>query len=578
MTEFDDAALDSLIKAFGEDEIKNSLGNDLTQYQSDPVGFFREELGIANIPPDLVIIAESVRDNKVTVCQSATGVGKTYIAAAVSAWWYKCFPQSQVIATAAPPEENLKSKLFSEINDMVLANRKLFKTDKILTLKITDDVSYKEGEESEGSNKHFILGKTVPTSGSEEERESKFSGSHAPFLLFVNDECDAIPNEVFRGEDGCLSGDGSRQLNLYNPKRRSGWIYDQVKNQRANVIILSAFAHPNVMTGENVIPGAVSRDKTVERIYDWTIPLKEDEEPDSSCFEVPEFLVGCIAISPSGKEYPPLEGGWRRIINSAFSYKVLGLYPTSTANSLFSETDIDNAVTRWKLYTAQYGKDAIKGIKPILGCDIADEGTDNSCVAKKYGNYVAGFDMWRGIDVDLSADKIAKISAELDGQQINVESDGIGAAIPPKISRMFYWKCCNSECEGVDKTYTDEDFFKCPICHKEMIRQHFNVKKIYVSAPSDKKCDIGRFGLIRDELAWKVAEWLKKEPSAMIPDDPELKEQMMAYDYGEDQNSGKIKVSDKKTVKKKINGNSDDKFAALRMCFYEQATPRVRLI
>lgn len=583
MTEiFDDTAIDSLLSAFGEESVKSVLlEGDFTRYQQNPIGFFKDVLGIKNVPDDLVKIAESVRDNKVTVCQSATGVGKTYIAAAVSCWWYKCFSQSQVIATAAPPEENIKSKLFSEIYDFVVANKKIFKNDKILTLKITDDVSFKGDSEEEGSNKHFILGKTIPTSGSEEERESKFSGSHAPFLLFINDEADAIPDEVFRGEDGCLSSDGSRQLNLYNPKRRSGWIYNVVKSGKANVVVLSAFNHPNVITGENLIPGAVSRDKTVERIYDWSTPLKEGEEPDSSCFEVPEFLVGCTAMSPSGQEYPALTAGWRRITNSAFYYKCLGIYPAATENSLISETDIDNAMTRWKLYKAQYGKQATEGIRPILGMDVADEGSDNCCVAKKYGNFIDEFDgycMWRGVDVDISADKLGKLYAQLDAQQVNVESDGIGAAIPPKVSRMFYWRCMNSECSNFGKTFEDQHIFNCPICQKEMVRQHYTVKKVYVSAPSDKKCDIGKFGTVRDELAWKVAEWLKKDPGAMIPPDPELKEQMLAYEYGEDQNSGRIKVSDKRTVRKKISGNSDDKFAALRQCFFEAVVPKVRVV
>lgn len=581
--EFDNLALDNLLDVFGEENIKTTLlEGDFTKYQQDPVGYFKDVLGIQHIPDDLVKIAESVRDNKVTVCQSATGVGKTFIAAAVASWWYKCFPKSQVIATAAPPEENLKSKLFGEIYDVVLANKKLFKNDKILNLKITDDVSFKGDDEEEGSNKHFILGKTIPTSGSEEERESKFSGSHAPYLLFINDEADAVPDEVFRGEDGCLSGDGSRQLNLYNPKRRSGHVYETVKKGRANVIVLSAFNHPNVISGENLIPGAVSRDKTIERIWDWTEDLKEGEEPDSSCFEIPDFLVGCTGISPSGSEYPPLKAGWRRIVNSAFAYKVLGRYPSSSANTLFNEADIDNAITRWKMYKAQYGRDATKGIKPILGMDVADQGSDNCCVAKKYGNFIDefkdGHDIWRGIDVDLSADKLAKVYAELDALQVNVEADGIGAAIPPKVSRMFYWKCLNKECQGFEKTYSDENVFKCPICQKEMARQHYNVKKIYVSSPSDKKCDIGKFDKVRDELAWSVANWVKNEPYAMLPPDEELKEQMMAYEYGEDPNSGKIKVSDKKTVKKKISGDSDDKFAALRQCFFQPKIPKVRAI
>lgn len=583
MIDFDDDVLENLVSIFGEDQINELIDGDLTKYQEDPLGFFQNVLKMEFVPPDLIKIAESIRDNKITVCQSATGTGKTYLAASAALWHYKCFPKSQTIVVAAPPESNLKEKAWSEITEMVIKNKKLFKNDKVLTLKITDDIDLKNNKDDDAaSGKHFIVGKTIPTSGSSEEREAKFSGQHADFLFFINDESDAIPDEVFRGEDGCLSGDGSRQLNLFNPKRKSGWVYDLIKNGRANVIIMSAFNHPNVITGNNIIPGAVSRDKTIERIWDWTEPLKEGEEEDINCFVVPEFLVDCTAISPSGKEYPPLTGGVRRITNPAFFYKVLGVYPTSNANTLFNEQDIDNAFTRWKLFKAEYGDKATEGIRPVLGMDVSDEGSDNCCVAKKYGNFMdevkIGRDIWRGVDVDLSADKLAKCYAEAHGLQANVEADGIGAAIPPKVSRMFYWKCENIECQKVGKTYSEQDITKCPICQKEMVRQHFCIKKVYVSAPSEKKCDIGKFGTVRDELIWKVAEWLKKEPSAMLFPDPELKEQMMAYEYYEDQNSGKIKVSDKKTIKKKLRGKSDDKFAAVRQCFYEPKKPSIRIL
>lgn len=577
-----DRMIESIIDMFGEAEIAEVLSadKDYLLYQKDPVSFFKDELKIEIIPDDLIKIAESVRDNKITVVMSATGTGKTFIAAALALWHYKCFPKSQTVAVAAPPEINLKDKLWAELVDFILKNRKLFKKDKILSLKITDDINLNKNidiDDEENSGKHFIAGKTIPTAGSVEERESKFSGQHADFLFFINDESDAIPDEVFRGEDGCLSGDGSKQLNMFNPKRKSGWIYELIKKGMANVIVMSAFNHPNVITGKNLIPGAVSRDKVVERIHSWTVPLKDDETPTAECFEIPSFLVGKVAKSPSGNDYPPLEAGWRRVTNSAFSYKVLGLYPSNTENSLISETDIDKAISRWKLYVAEHGANVTKGMKCILGMDVADEGADSSCVAKKYGNFIAGFEQWRGIDLDLSSDKLAKIYASCDAAQANVEADGIGAAISPKVARMYYWRCDNKECESFGETYLDNNIYQCPVCHKDMTRCHMNARKVYVSSPSDKKTEFGKLHLIRDELAWRVAEWLKKDPSAMIPDDPDLKEEMLAFDFWEDSNNGKIKVTDKKTIKKRLK-RSPDKFASLQQCFFEPKVPTIRMI
>ncbi len=585
MADIDDSALDLLANLFDEDEIKSVLSEitvDLTKYQKDPIGFLENELGIKNLYGDLKKVCNSVRDNKITVAKSGNGPGKTFISAALSVWMYLCFPNSQVICACAPPEENLKQGLFAEISNFYYKFADtLFKNHVINVLQISPKVDFKDVDSlKEVNKKHFIIGRTIPSSATPEKKKAAFSGKHAEYQLFIVDEADGCPDEIFEAIDGCLSGDHVRLLLPFNPRRKEGYVYNLIKNAdegSANVIQLSALNHPNVVTGKNLIPGAVSRDKTIQRIYEWTEELPEGDDPDLNCFEIPKYLVGAIGESSSGKKYPPLNAGWRRIKNSSFPTIVLGEYPSITENCLISEIDFDNAVTRYNLYMAEYGKNATDGLNCVLGMDVADEGGDNCAIVQKYGNLIKGFVTWKGVDTDKSADKLAKLYCDLDAFQANIESDGIGAAIPPKVSRMFYWKCENKECKGFSKTYLDDKIWECPICHKELIKKHFNVKKIYVSAPSNKKCDMGKFHLLRDELAWEVAEWLKKEPSAMLPYDKLLKEEMLAYEWYEDPSSGKIKVSDKKTIKKKI-GRSDDRFASLRQAFYKPAIPHIRVI
>ena len=59
---------------------------------------------------------------------------------------------------------------------------------------------------------------------------------------------------------------------------------------------MSAFDHPNVIYGDDkIVPGAVTREKTARRINDWTIPLEEDEEEDSTRYEGPVLMVGYYA-------------------------------------------------------------------------------------------------------------------------------------------------------------------------------------------------------------------------------------------------------------------------------------------
>ncbi|MFA7287288.1 MAG: hypothetical protein WC055_00250 [Melioribacteraceae bacterium] len=573
MIDFDDDILDNLASIFGEDQIKEVVEGNLTRYQNDPVGFMKNVLKIEHISDDLISACESVLKNKITIAQSANATGKTWLLGHLAIWFYLCFEESQVIMIASPPESNLKEKSFAEVLKVFYKNKHLFDGKHVVTtLKIAES-----GKGTDANPKHFIIGKAIPSSGSPEERTAKFSGSHSPQMLVLVDEANGCPDEIFVALEGVLSGSWNKMFCTLNPRQKSGACYQMTKTDKANTLVLSAFSHPNVVTGEDIVPGAVSREKTVQRITEWTQPLPDGEEPTRDCFEVPEYLVGCSAISGSGKQLETLAAGWRRITYPPFSTIVLGQYPSTDANTLIDETWIDAAVSRWKLYTAQYGKDSTKGINCVLGCDIADQGMDFCCVAKRYGSYISGFERWRGLDLDISSDKISQIYISANAYQCNVEADGIGAAIPPKVSRQGFWKCENKECEGYDTNYIDDNVFKCPICQKEMSRKHINVRKVYVSSPSNKKCDLGKFGLVRDELYWLVADWLKRDPSAMIPDIPELREEMLAFEYFEDQSSGKIKVSDKKSVVKKIQ-RSPDYFASLIQCFFEPKIPSIRVI
>lgn len=228
-------------------------------YQSDPVGFGEQVLG-EFYTDEVKTLMESVRDNPVTVAKSANAVGKTHSAARIAVWWFKCFKDSQVFSSAAPPEANLKKLLWGEISSIVEKYPKVFKSDNLKSLHI------------ERSAQNFITGVTIPMSGTVAQREAKFSGKHSPYLLFIVDEGDAVPDEVFRGVESCMSGGHARLLIMFNPRAEAGEVYRMERDGRANVVHLSAFKHPNVITGKDQIPGAVSCMTTIRRINQWCRP------------------------------------------------------------------------------------------------------------------------------------------------------------------------------------------------------------------------------------------------------------------------------------------------------------------
>ena len=179
-----------------------------------------------------------------------------------------------------------------ELGGLAERNPDLFSKDMLKTLHI------------ERSAQSFITGVTIPQSGTAAQKQAKFSGKHAPHLLFIVDEADAVPDEVFAAIESCLSGGHGRLLIMFNPRSEQGEVYRMERDGRANVVILSALNHPNVLSGKDIIPGAVDRQTTVRRINQWTRPLSGRERPDLSCFEVPGFLVGVTSTDQAGRELP----------------------------------------------------------------------------------------------------------------------------------------------------------------------------------------------------------------------------------------------------------------------------------
>lgn len=296
------------------------------KYQKYPIGFCEEVLGV-HPTEDCKKVLISVRDNPVTIVQSANGVGKTHTGACVALWWYFAFPYSKTFLGAAPPVDNLDLLLFGEIDNFVGRKKPMFANS-----------SVKRRFIGQKKKKWWISGVAIPTQGTVEQRESKFSGKYSPHLLFVFDEGDAIPEEVYAGADSCMSSDHARMLIMFNPRAQIGSVYRKIRDHQAHVIILSAFDHPNVITGENKIPGAVSRTITLQRIHSWTRPLMEGESyHDNDTFTVPNCLIGVTSQAPDGSIYPPLEAGIRKIIEPAFCTKVLGQYPFQGENQLINE-------------------------------------------------------------------------------------------------------------------------------------------------------------------------------------------------------------------------------------------------
>ena len=491
---------------------------DYTIFQQNPTAFGEVILG-ETYTDDVRALMDSVRDNQVTVARSANATGKTHAAARIATWWLKCFDDAQVYTAAAPPENNLKKLLWGEIVGLTERHPDLFKGFSCQSLHISRNAQ------------SFLTGVTIPMSGTEQAREAKFSGKHAPHLLFILDEGDAIPDEVYRGIESCMSGGNARLLVMFNPRGEQGEVWRMERDERAAVVELTAFRHPNVVTGEDVIPGAVTRAKTISRIHKWCRPLAGDEAPDSECFELPGFLVGETAINEAGKEYPRLEAGWYEVMEPAFSYMVLGQYPAVGSSQLISREWVARARARWDSYASEHGETPPAGVKPVSGLDVAEYGVDSNALCNRYGGYVGRIKTWSGMDITGTVDRGAAEAAEAGSDCVNVDATGIGAGVTPGLRRLNVTA--------------------------------FAVKS--AGKPS-KTTDLGDFKILRDQLWWECREWLRTDPGAMLPPDELLTEELLLPDYRVD--AGKIRIMQKDVMKEKLK-RSPDRADSLILTFHD---------
>ena len=491
---------------------------DFTLYQNNPVGFAVDVLG-ESLTNDVKLMMESVRDHQITVAKSANATGKTHAAARVAVWWHRVFYDSQVYTAAAPPENNLKKLLWGEIGGIVEKHPSLFESDDKKSLHIAKGATA------------FLTGVSIPSSGTAAQREAKFSGKHAPHLLFILDEADAIPDEVYRGIESCMSGGHARLLIMFNPRAERGEAYRMIRDGRANVVSLSAFNHPNVLTGEDLIPGAVTREVTIRRINQWCRPLSIKEKAGSECFELPSFLTGQTAVDQAGNQYPPLPPGWYRIVEPAFSYMVLGQYPAQASTQLISREWIDRARSRWDAYVSEHGELSSVGTKAVMGLDVGEFGTDANVACFRYGGYVERLVSWGGVDTLVTANRSAEEYQARKVRFCNVDATGVGAGVAP----VMKTKGCRA-----------------------------NAVKV-ASSPTENS-ELGEFRNLRSQLWWACREWLRVDTGAMLPPDNDLLEELATPTY--EVRNGKVEVMQKPTMRELLK-RSPDRADALCMTFYQ---------
>jgi phage terminase large subunit len=322
---------------------------DFSVYKDRPVEFMREVLRFE--PWDKQIeVAQSVVSNKRTAVRGAHAMGKDAILGPLMLW--AAYARGMLVLAISATEKQLLGQLWKE-----LSNRFVGAGDRLHGQLFTGDLRI-------GGEKRIL----TMTSGS----ISNLTGWHDPNGVFVCiSEAQGEQTEAasFDAAETNATDDASRIIVGGNPYKAEGRFFDIHSRSSWNKIKISAFDHPNITTGQIVIPGGPSPS--------WPAEMEAEYGLESA------FYVG----------------------------RVLAEFPTvGSIDALVEREWVERANELWT--TGKLAEEANR-YRPRLVADIARTGFDSNCIAVVRGPVVQSLQAFTERDLMKTAKRLYTQSLEL---------------------------------------------------------------------------------------------------------------------------------------------------------------------
>ena len=349
-------------------------------YPTDPVEFMTKTLGYA-MWDKLEMVCKSVNNNHNTVVASSFGVGKSIVAAALACWFITTHDPAMVV-TIAPTWAQVSDVIWRYIRDVGRrANLPgtIFETPRwdISPVRFATGISPRKTTETDMAS---------------------LQGRHSPNLLVIMDEAAGLPPLLYDTVAGLAVGEGSRVLAIGNPIAQEGPFWRAFNSNTWNAISISAFDHPNVKEGRDVIPGAVSRQWIEQRCEEWATQC----EPHA---------MGATHISWNDTWWTPMH---------IFESKVLGQFPQSAEDAFIPLSWVINA---------ENNDDIIPDTNAIISCDPAPRAGDDTAIILRHGNHVNWIKRRKTPTTGVIVNWVQNVAKEHDATRVYIEETGPGIGV-----------------------------------------------------------------------------------------------------------------------------------------------------
>jgi hypothetical protein len=287
------------------------------EYQDRPEDWIVEKLGIPRetirwslvegyakhvwdgTPDPIAAILESLAAWEDVGVESATGTGKSYIAACIVYWFLACFHNS-IVNTYAPKGDQLRLYIWKELTELWPLFKRLFPTATKTSVPLRIQMN--------GSDKWAAHGIATAVGG-EEESATKAQGAHAEHMLLITEETPGMDPAVLTALRNTRTGSHNLQLSLGNPDNQTDPLHRFCLLKTTKHIVVSALDHPNVVTGEDIIPGASSRKGIQNIVGDDNVPgtpMYESRVRGRSPAQSTQALIKLEWLKAAAARYPIL--------------------------------------------------------------------------------------------------------------------------------------------------------------------------------------------------------------------------------------------------------------------------------
>lgn len=475
----------------------------LSQYETDPVGFFVKVLGVwehrirwsmnpgydrhawdGTIDP-IVAAAESLAKGRDVAIESATGTGKSFGLAMINLWFAGSFYEARGFSFA-PKEEQLRAFMWMELGKLWPRFHLYFPTAVLTDLRLR----MRGPRDAAWGLQGYSVGKRAG-----EEVSVAAQGMHAIHQLLSYEETPGIQHAVIEAGLNTSTADHNLRIAVGNPDNQLDALHlfghDNLGAPRPDieVIRISALDHPNVVSRDGtLVPGAVSQRSITRRTAKYTT---------------------------DGRLYKS---------------RIRGLSPAEAVDALIKLEWIRAAQKRWANEDDKRVLTANGKAKKALGADVADsEDGDDAAISRWTGAYCHEVVAQRCPDANVFGADLADEMRrdDIDDERVGVDAVGVGAGAVNELKRLNRYVVALGR-----KQQQAEDGEIVAISGEEVVAEE-------------------RFNTPRSRWYWRLREDLRHGNIA-LPPSPTLAQDLITPRWGT--HNGEIWVESKEDLKKRLPG------------------------